>query len=148
MITAEEDEFPEGYAMSRRRRAWRTTFSVPLLREVKPSDALHPAHRSSALHPQANRAGQMFADQAVIAIENARLFAEVHARTKELTSRWSSRRRRRRCSGHQLRHRANLARCLRRFLENATRICEAKFGILLYTGRRSETLRFTTHHLR
>ena len=39
---------------------------------------------------------ETFADQAVIAIENVRLFDEVQARTHELTSRWSSRRRPRR----------------------------------------------------
>ena len=36
---------------------------------------------------------QTFADQAVIAISNARLFEEVQARNREVTKRWSSRRR-------------------------------------------------------
>ena len=41
---------------------------------------------------------QTFADQAVIAIENARLFEQVQAKTRDLTDPWSSRRPRARCS--------------------------------------------------
>ena len=74
---------------------------------------------------------QSFADQAVIAIENARLFNEVEAKSREL--------------GEALQHQTATAEVLqvtsnspgelgpvfRAVLENATRICDAKFGTLL-----------------
>src|SRR5262245_34469457 len=84
-ILAEEEEFAEGYAMSRR-IGLRTTFSVPLLREDSAIGCF--AIRRTEVRPFSPKQielASMFADQAVIAIENARLFNEVQARTKELT---------------------------------------------------------------
>ena len=66
-----------------------------------------------------------FADQAVIAIENVRLFDEVQARTRELSEHWSNRRRTAEVLQVISARPANLSPCFRRMLENATRICAA-----------------------
>ncbi len=55
-----------------------------------------------------------FADQAVIAIENVRLFDEVQARTRELSEALDQ----------------QTAPVFQAMLENAVRLCDAKFGVL------------------
>jgi signal transduction histidine kinase len=66
---------------------FRTMLAVPLMREGTPIGVFSLARRSA--HPFSDRQTELlttFADQAVIAIENVRLFEEVQARTEELSA--------------------------------------------------------------
>ena len=77
-----------------RRRAWASSrlLGVPLLRDERVEGVMvSDAQRGGAFTPRQIDLVQTFADQAVIAIENARLFDEVQARTRDLTRRCSSR---------------------------------------------------------
>src|SRR5262249_56719985 len=65
---------------------FRTALSVPLLREGVALGTINL--RRTEAHPFTNKQIELlqtFADQAVIAIENVRLFDEVQARTEELS---------------------------------------------------------------
>ncbi|MEH2516295.1 two-component system NtrC family sensor kinase [Bradyrhizobium sp. AZCC 1610] len=81
----EAAEFPEGQRQSRE-QGHRCTLSVPLLREGEAIGAL--ALRRLEPTPFSDKQVnllQTFADQAVIAIGNVRLFEEVQQRTRELS---------------------------------------------------------------
>src|SRR5262249_47734284 len=85
-LQAETDEFPEGAAVSRR-EGTRSFVSVPLLREGSAIGTI--AVRRFEVRPFGEKQItllQTFADQAIIAIENARLFNELQAKNRELTT--------------------------------------------------------------
>ncbi len=84
-LLAEGNEFPDGRELSQR-MGHRTILSVPLLREGESIGAI--VLRRTEVQPFSNKQISLletFADQAVIAIENVRLFEEVQAKTRDLT---------------------------------------------------------------
>jgi two-component system NtrC family sensor kinase len=84
-LQAATDEFPDS-AQAALRSGHRTLLAVPLLRENEAIGAL--AIRRTEVKPFTDKQIDLiktFADQAVIAIENVRLFDEVQARTRELS---------------------------------------------------------------
>src|SRR5262249_40911410 len=83
-LQAETDEYPEG-SEAARRLGYRTILAVPLIRAGEAIGAIYI--RRTEVRPFTDRQVDLlktFADQAVIAIENTRLFEEVQARTREL----------------------------------------------------------------
>jgi two-component system, NtrC family, sensor kinase len=86
-LQTETKEFPLGAATACQ-FGYRTSLAVPLLRESREIGAI--SIRRTEVRPFTDKQVALletFADQAVIAIENVRLFKELEARTDELT--WS-----------------------------------------------------------
>ena len=109
----------------------RTMLGIPMLREGDPIGVLVLVQ--SAVRPFTDKQIELattFADQAVIAIENVRLFEEVQARTRDLTESLQQQT----ATADVLKvissSPGELAPVFQAMLENATRICEAKFGVL------------------
>jgi signal transduction histidine kinase len=84
-MQVESSEFPEGSEIARR-LGHRTVLIVPLMRDGAAIGAISVRRTEARLFTERQVALlQTFADQAVIAIENVRLFTELQTRTQELT---------------------------------------------------------------
>ena len=84
-LQSETDEFPQGSKLARQ-HGTRAQLSVPLMREGVAIGTISLRRTEARLFTERQVALlQTFADQAVIAIENVRLFKELEARNRDLT---------------------------------------------------------------
>jgi len=119
--------FPEGL----KRIGFRTLLGVPLLREGQPIGVIVLMRKTvSAFSDKQIQLVKTFGDQAVIAIENVRLFEDEQQRSRELTEALEQQT----ATSDVLKvissSPGHLEPIFQRLLENATRICNAQFGIL------------------
>ena len=120
------------YVETQKRAGYRTMLGVPLLREVTPIGIVLLMRRT--VQPFIDKQielAETFADQAVIAIENVRLFDEVQKRTDDLSEALEQQT----ATAEVLKvissSPGELKPVFESILENAVRICEASFGNLL-----------------
>jgi len=134
-LLAEEAEFPMAFAFAQQ-TGHRTLFAVPLMREQEVIGAINI--RRTEVRPFTDRQIELvstFADQAVIAIENARLFEEVQAKTRDLTESLEQQTATSEVLEIISSSPGDLQPVFKAMLNNALRICEATFGqLLLFDG--------------
>ena len=114
-----------------RLRGWRSSLAVPLMRERRPIGVITVTRvepgRFDDHHVQLLKT---FADQAVIAIQNVRLFDEVQAKTRDLTQSLEQQTATSEVLQVISSSPGELEPVFQAMLANAMRICEAKFGIM------------------
>jgi GAF domain-containing protein len=114
-----------------KQQGYRTVLAVPMLREGVLRGVITVL--KTEVEPFTDKQIELvttFADQAVIAIENVRLFNEVQARTRELSESLEQQTATSEVLGVISSSPGELQPVFDAMLANATRICEAKFGDL------------------
>jgi GAF domain-containing protein len=143
-LQAETEMFPEGSDIARE-LGHRTILAVPLLREGAPLGAI--ILRRDKVEPFTEKQVELvttFADQAVIAIENVRLFEEVQARSRELSESLEQQTATSEILGVIAASPTNVEPVIRTLAENACRLCEAYDSVILL--REQDRLRVRAHH--
>ncbi len=133
MLSDEGAEFPDSRELSRHTDSpgIRSILSVPLLRENESIGTI--LLRRTEVHPFSEKQIallQTFADQAVIAIGNVRLFDEVQARTQELSESLEQQTATSEVLSVISRSAGDLAPVFDAMLSKAMQLCGADFGVL------------------
>jgi signal transduction histidine kinase len=134
-LQAAGEEFPEGYALAQEHNH-RTTLCVPMLREGVTIGSILLRRREIRPFTEKQIALlQTFADQAVIAIENVRLFKELGARNSDLTESLEQQT----ATGEILRvissSQTDVQPVFETIAENSLRLCDATFStVFRYDG--------------
>ena len=140
VLSDEGAEFPEGQEHSRR-DGFRSILSVPMLREGESIGAI--ALRRIEAQPFTDKQIallQTFADQAVIAIGNVRMFEQVQQRTRDLTESLEQQTATSEVLEVISASPGELEPVFQKMLENATRVCGANFGVMnLWDGETFRT---------
>ena len=139
LLSAEGDEFPDTRQRTAR-TGTRSILSVPLLREGESIGTI--VLRRTEVHPFSDKQIallQTFADQAVIAIGNVRLFEEVQAKTRDLAESLQQQTATSEVLQIISSSPGDLDPVFEKMLENATRICGAEFGSMVLVE--SDTVR-------
>ncbi|HEY7085531.1 MAG TPA: GAF domain-containing protein [Hyphomicrobiaceae bacterium] len=129
-LAAQGDEYSDGHAMAAR-LGHRTILSTPLLRRGEAIGVL--TIRRTEVRPFSDKQIallQTFADQAVIAIDNVRLFEAEQARTKELTESLEQQTATADVLKVINRSTFNLETVLNALVESAARLCKADFALI------------------
>ncbi len=133
VLADREYQFGDGQKLA----GFQSLLGVPLLRENEPIGVIVLGR--SRVHPFSDKQIELvttFADQAVIAIENVRLFEAEQQRTRELSESLEQQ-----TATAEVLHvistsPGNLAPVFEAMLEKAVRICDARFGTLfLFDGK-------------
>ncbi len=143
-LQTEANEFPEGSEFARQQES-RAHLSVPLMREGVAIGTISLRRIEAALFTERQVALlETFADQAVIAIENVRLFQELQARNRDLTEALEQQTATSEVLKVISRSTFELQPVLETLIENATRLCAAKQGFIArFDG---EVLRVAAHY--
>jgi GAF domain-containing protein len=133
------------FGEAQKRGGYRTVLGVPLLREGNPIGVI--VLTRTAIRPFSDKQIDVlktFADQAVIAIENARLFDEVQVRTRDLSESLEQQTATSEVLQTISSSQGELQPVFDSLLANATRLCAAKFGTLFL--REGENFRVVAQH--